>query len=131
MAVPMQGLWRRVRALLSGTAIVRVVSGGRRTLGQSSGWGLGLHCEQKNLLACSVAERLVVKGSSDSVAERLVVRESFDSAAERFVVRESFDSVGVRIVVKECFDSVDASVVASECFDSVAAEIWEIVAGVD
>ena len=97
MAVPMQGLWRRVRALLSGTAIVRVVSGGRRTLGQSSGWGLGLHCEQKNLLSCSVAERLVVKESFDSVAEEFVVKESFDSAAERIVVRESFDSVAAGI----------------------------------
>ena len=62
------------------------------SLGQSLGWGLGLHCEQKNLLSCSVAERLVVKESFDYVAEILVVKGSSDSVAERLVVRESFDS---------------------------------------
>ena len=86
-----------MRALLSGTVIVRVVWGGRRNLGQSFGWGSGLHCEQKKLLGCGVAERFVVTESFDSVAEELVVRESFDSVAARFVVRESFDSVAAEI----------------------------------
>ena len=77
-------LGMRVRAPLSGTVIVRVVWGGRTDFGQSLGWELGFHCEQKKLLACSVAERLVVK-------------ESFDSVAERFVVKENFESVGAEI----------------------------------
>jgi hypothetical protein len=80
----MHGLWVRVKALLAGTAIVRVVSGGRRNLGKSLDLEMGLHCGEKKLPACSVAERLVV-------------RESFDSAAERFVVREYFDSDAAEI----------------------------------
>ena len=86
-----------MRAPLSGTVIVRVVWGGRTDFGQSLGWELGFNCEQKKLLACSVAERLVVKESFDSVAERFVVKESFDSVAERFVLKEHFESVGAEI----------------------------------
>ena len=97
-------------ALLYGTVIVRVVWDGRTDLGQSLDWELGVHCEQKNLLAFSVAERLVVKESFESVAEESVVRESFDSAAERIVVRESFDSVAARFVVRESFDSIAAEI---------------------
>ena len=70
-----------MRALLYGTVIVRVVWGGGRNLGKSLGWGLGLHWEQKKLLACAVAEIFVVTESFDSVAERFVVRECFDSDA--------------------------------------------------
>ena len=99
-----------MRALLSGTVIVRLVWGGRRNLGKSLGWGLGLHCEQEKLLACAVAEIFVVTESFDSVAERFVVRGRFESVAEIIVVRESFDSVAERFVVRECFDSDAAEI---------------------